>query len=140
VVTDAAARRADSAPDVVARSRDASADVSVDAPPPTSPLTVFIAGDSTVMTYPDTTSTTDQAGWGQMLHEDFRTTATIDNRAIGGRTARRFIEEGHLDEILADIRAGDYLLDLPIMHNRCVSSPPHRALRFPISTPKPSLI
>ncbi|HEY3595050.1 MAG TPA: GDSL-type esterase/lipase family protein, partial [Polyangiaceae bacterium] len=59
--------------------------------------------------YPDTPSTTDQAGWCQMLQESFRTTVTIDNHAIGGRTARRFIEEGHLDEIVTAIRPGDYL-------------------------------
>jgi lysophospholipase L1-like esterase len=74
------------------------------------PVTVYIAGDSTVQTYPDTASTTDQAGWGQMLGALFQSTVKIDNRAIGGRTARRFVDEGHLDEILADIAAGDYLL------------------------------
>ena len=77
---------------------------------PLGPLTVFIAGDSTVQNYTDTASTTDQAGWGQMLPALFTSSAKIDNRAIGGRTARRFIDEGHLDEILADIHAGDYLL------------------------------
>jgi len=86
--------------------RDAAADVAA----PTTPLTVFVAGDSTVQTYADTPSTTDQAGWGQMLQAYFRPLAAIDNRAIGGRTARRFIEEGRLDGILADIRTGDYLL------------------------------
>ena len=74
------------------------------------PLTVFIAGDSTAMTYTDTASTTDQAGWGQMLGAHFAAAAKIDNRAIGGRTARRFIDEGHLDDIVADLHAGDYLL------------------------------
>jgi len=34
----------------------------------------------------------------------------VDNRAIGGRTSRRFIEEGRLTDILDDTRAGDYLL------------------------------
>ena len=36
--------------------------------------------------------------------------AVVDNRAIGGRTARRFIDEGRLDQIWAKIQAGDYLL------------------------------
>jgi len=77
------------------------------------PLTatkVFIAGDSTVSTYQDTASDKDQAGWGQMLHEFFGSLVTIDNRAIGGRTARRFIDEGYLAKIFADIDDGDYLL------------------------------
>jgi lysophospholipase L1-like esterase len=45
-----------------------------------------------------------------MLHEFLDDRVTIDNRAIGGRTARRFIDEGYLDAIDADITAGDTLL------------------------------
>lgn len=75
-----------------------------------SPLTIFIAGDSTVSTYADTASTTDQAGWGQMLPELLKPLAKVDNRAIGGRTARRFVEEGALAAIWEDATAGDYLL------------------------------
>ncbi|HEX2874476.1 MAG TPA: rhamnogalacturonan acetylesterase [Polyangiaceae bacterium] len=71
---------------------------------------VFIAGDSTVSTYKDTASDKDQAGWGQMLPEFFGSLVTVDNRAVGGRTARRFIDEGYLDKIFTDIRKGDYLL------------------------------
>lgn len=74
------------------------------------PIKVFIAGDSTVSTYTDTASPNDQAGWGQMLHEQYNNLVTIDNRAIGGRSSRRFIDEGLLDAIWRDIRAGDYLL------------------------------
>ena len=71
-------------------------------------LTLYIAGDSTVQTY--TGSTIKQAGWGQMLPEYFKNKATIVNKAIGGRTARRFIEEGRLDEIMNLIRPGDWFL------------------------------
>ena len=74
------------------------------------PVTVYIAGDSTVSTYRDTASTTDQAGWGQMLGEYFDEEVTIENRAVGGMTARHFIEAGYLDMILEDIQAGDYFL------------------------------
>jgi lysophospholipase L1-like esterase len=73
-------------------------------------VTVFLAGDSTVSTYTDTASTQDQAGWGQMLHEYLNPLAKVDNRAIGGRTARRFIDEGYLEKIWSDIASGDYLL------------------------------
>lgn len=76
---------------------------------PGEPLTIFLAGDSTVSTYADTPSTTDQAGWGQMIGQRFDERITIDNRAIGGRTARRFIDEGFLTELLGDIQPGDYL-------------------------------
>ena len=71
-------------------------------------LSIYIAGDSTVQTYVN--STIHQAGWGQMLPEYFSTKATIVNKAIGGRTARRFIDEGYLDQIFSVIKAGDYLL------------------------------
>jgi len=82
-------------------------------PPPsaTGPLTLFLAGDSTVQTYADTASERDQAGWGQMLAPHVANgELTVDNRSIGGRTARRFIDEGRLDELLADLLPGDYLL------------------------------
>ncbi len=88
---------------------DAAGGSGSDAPLP-GPLTVHIAGDSTVSTYEDTPSTSDQAGWGQMLAEHYTESVTIDNRAIGGRTARRFIEEGRLDEIADLLQVGDYLL------------------------------
>jgi lysophospholipase L1-like esterase len=78
-------------------------------PPELTPVTVYLAGDSTVSTYADTASTKDQAGWGQMLHERFGDLVTVDNRAIGGRTARRFIDEGALNAIWEDIAPGDYL-------------------------------
>lgn len=77
--------------------------------PPTGPLTLYLAGDSTVSTYDDTASPSDQAGWGQMFDAEFDELVTVENRAIGGRTARRFIDEGKLDGIFQDIAAGDYL-------------------------------
>jgi lysophospholipase L1-like esterase len=74
---------------------------------PLSNLTIYIAGDSTVQDYIN--SSIQQAGWGQMLPEYFSSEVTIDNRAIGGRTARRFIDEGRLDQILNVIQPEDYL-------------------------------
>ncbi|HSC89983.1 MAG TPA: GDSL-type esterase/lipase family protein, partial [Polyangiaceae bacterium] len=73
------------------------------------PLTVFLAGDSTVSNYANTAAPGEQAGWGQMLPEFFAERIEIDNRAVGGRTSRRFIDEGRLDAIWADAVAGDYL-------------------------------
>jgi lysophospholipase L1-like esterase len=45
-----------------------------------------------------------------MLHEYLNPLAKVDNRAVGGRTARRFIDEGRLSAIVEDLHAGDYLL------------------------------
>ncbi|WP_437691125.1 rhamnogalacturonan acetylesterase [Sorangium sp. So ce176] len=71
-------------------------------------VAVYIAGDSTVQTYVN--SPIHQAGWGQMLGEFFDARVRIENRAIGGRTARRFIDEDRLADLLDDIQGGDYLL------------------------------
>ncbi len=79
-------------------------------PAPPAPTTLFIAGDSTVMTYVDTAAVGEIAGWGQMIGAFFRDEVRVDNRAIGGRTARRFIDEGRLAELAADLGAGDHLL------------------------------
>jgi lysophospholipase L1-like esterase len=73
-----------------------------------SPLTIYIAGDSTVCDYTDTAATNDQAGWGQMLHEIFNDKVTIVNRAAGGRTAYWFYLEGAVKKILDVIKPGDY--------------------------------
>jgi uncharacterized repeat protein (TIGR02543 family) len=75
---------------------------------PLAPIAVYVAGDSTVSNYD--ANHKPQAGWGQMLPELLDSRATVDNRAIGGRTARRFIDEGRLDAILKVIKAGDHLL------------------------------
>lgn len=76
---------------------------------PPKPLTAYLAGDSTVSTYANTSSPRDQAGWGQMFGPLFSGAVTVDNRAIGGRTARRFIDEGRLDDLLKKLKQGDYL-------------------------------
>ncbi len=73
------------------------------------PCRVFLAGDSTVSSYRDTDSLTDQAGWGQMLHEYLDELVSVDNRAVGGTTARSYIDFGHLAKIEAELGAGDTL-------------------------------
>lgn len=71
-------------------------------------VTIYVAGDSTVSTYTDTSATNDQAGWGQMLKTIFNTKVTVVNRAVGGRTAYWFYLEGAVSNILSTIKAGDY--------------------------------
>lgn len=85
-------------------------DVSEEDSTASGPITLFLAGDSIVQSYADTASERDQAGWGQMLGLYVDDQVTIENRAIGGRTARRFIDEGRLDDILADIAPDQFLL------------------------------
>lgn len=77
---------------------------------PVGPVNVFLAGDSIVSTYANTSSPNDQAGWGQMLPALYDSQVTVFNHAVGGRTARRFIDEGRLQAIWNAAKAGDYLL------------------------------
>jgi lysophospholipase L1-like esterase len=103
----------DDAPGAAGQAGMAEPPPAMDEPPPTpsaGPVTLYLAGDSIVQTYTDTPSDRDQAGWGQMLGAFVSTDVRIDNRAIGGRTARRFIDEGRLEDLAADLLPGDYLL------------------------------
>ncbi|OKP69105.1 G-D-S-L family lipolytic protein [Paenibacillus sp. P3E] len=85
--------------------------------------TVYIAGDSTVQTYDPYWKP--QAGWGQMLGKFFTTAVEFNNHAIGGRSSKSFIVEGRLDEILREIKPGDYFL-VQFGHNDSTISVPDR--------------
>ncbi len=78
--------------------------------PTTTPFngtTVYLCGDSTVMTYNE--SYYPQAGWGQMIWKYFNSNVSFVNRAIGGRSSKNFVEQGRLDSILSVIKPDDYL-------------------------------
>lgn len=106
--------------------------------------TIFIASDSTVQTYES--NYYPQSGWGQTLYNFFgefigekeaencnysqaQTYETknviIENRAIGGRSSKSFIDEGKLDDLLEDVRPGDYVM-VQWGHNDATSSRPNR--------------
>ena len=108
--------------------------------------TVYLASDSTVQTY-DAPYFPPQTGWGQVLAQFFGESsyteekaadctywqsrryvadnAIVENRAIGGRSSRSFVEEGKLDDLLEDIRVGDYLF-IQWGHNDATYSRPNR--------------
>jgi lysophospholipase L1-like esterase len=68
--------------------------------------TLFLAGDSTVRN-----NTRGQMGWGQVVAEQFDTNRlTVANHALGGRSSRTFLTEGLWDKLLAEARAGDFVL------------------------------
>src|SRR4051812_7945818 len=72
--------------------------------------TLFIIGDSTVRNG-DGTGKNNQMGWGSVIDAYFDTTAiSIRNYALGGRSSRTFITEGHWDRVLQEIRPGDYVI------------------------------
>lgn len=67
--------------------------------------TAYLLGDSTMQTYDPYWMP--QAGWGQFLDRFARAGLEIDNRSIGGRSSRSFLQQGRLDEVLRLIRPGD---------------------------------
>jgi len=68
--------------------------------------TLFIIGDSTVKT-----PTEGQQGWGDPIAELFdQKRIRVENRARGGRSSRTFQTEGLWDQVLSELKAGDYVL------------------------------
>jgi len=72
--------------------------------------TVWLVGDSTVRNGRGD-GANNQMGWGDELapYLDLNKVNLV-NRAIGGRSSRTYITEGHWDEVLATIKAGDIVL------------------------------
>ena len=67
--------------------------------------TLFIVGDSTL------NSNVPLRGWGQELAQFFDLSKiNVVNRAIGGRSSRSFQYEGRWDKVLAELKAGDFVL------------------------------
>jgi lysophospholipase L1-like esterase len=70
--------------------------------------TLFIAGDSTAATY---TGPNAQQGWGEPLGTFFDPQRLrVVNAARGGRSSRTFVTEGHWEQMLADVHAGDFVI------------------------------
>lgn len=80
--------------------------VAATAPKPT----LYIIGDSTVKNGSGK-GQDNLWGWGSFVQEHFDTTRIhLENHAIGGRSSRTFITEGRWDKILANLKAGDFVL------------------------------
>ncbi len=71
------------------------------------PPRVFLMGGSTMATFPPERPV---RGWGQWLPIFFTDPAMIDNRARSGRSSKSFIDQGHWDGVIRDLRAGDTLI------------------------------
>jgi rhamnogalacturonan acetylesterase len=66
--------------------------------------TIFIVGDSTARNGAN-------LGWGDHFAHYFDTTkVNVANRAIAGRSARSYMNEGAWDKVLAELKPGDYVL------------------------------
>ena len=70
---------------------------------------LFVAGDSTASSYK--ANAKNQQGWGAVLQPLFdEKKLEVVDVARGGRSSRTFITEGHWDRMLADLRAGDFVI------------------------------
>jgi rhamnogalacturonan acetylesterase len=66
--------------------------------------TIFIVGDSTARNGAN-------LGWGDHFAHYFDTTkVNIANRAIAGRSARSYLNEGAWDKVVAELKPGDYVM------------------------------
>lgn len=86
--------------------------------------TVFIIGDSTVAS-----SHSERRGWGMYLPEFMDTTRiVIINKARGGRSSRTYDHEGLWNDVLKDIKKGDFVL-MQFGHNDggAIDKPKYRA-------------
>jgi lysophospholipase L1-like esterase len=86
---------------------------------------LYIIGDSTVRN-----RTEGQQGWGDPLGGHFDPAKIeVANRAIGGRSSRTFFTEGRWDEVMAQLKPGDFVLMQfghndggPLNEDRCRAS------------------
>ncbi|MCR6663190.1 MAG: cupin domain-containing protein [Luteimonas sp.] len=94
---------------------------------------VFIAGDSTASEYP--TERAPREGWGMRLQPYLADGWEVRNHAQSGRSARSFIEQGWLDGIASELRAGDVLL-IQFGHNDAKVEDPARYNDHAIAYPR----
>lgn len=110
--------------------------------------TIFLIGDSTVQSYG--IKSEPQAGWGQLLMRHFCKNEAynishpedtefeqvvryeskdliIDNRAMAGRSAKNYYNEGRTNDALKAMKAGDIML-IQFAHNDANKDKPERYL------------
>jgi len=73
------------------------------------PVTVFLAGDSTMA--PKQENKRPETGWGEQLQKRFdEKRVRIDNHAANGRSTRTFLSEGRWQALIDKVKEGDYVL------------------------------
>ncbi len=90
---------------------------------PNETTTIFIASDSTASNY--SVDRYPQSGWGSFLPCALHAGISVENRAIGGRSTRTFVEEGRWNALRSDLRAGDIVL-IQFGHNDASQNKPER--------------
>lgn len=67
---------------------------------------LYLMGDSTAVAYGDDNTI---GGWGEYLVNYFDDEVEILNKAEGGRSARSYLNQGRLNEVLNEVSEGDYV-------------------------------
>lgn len=70
--------------------------------------TLYLIGDSTMSDKKDPEKNPEH-GWGQMLPELMSSGINIENHAVNGRSTRSFIAEGRWEEVVDQIKPGDFV-------------------------------
>ncbi|MCD8090367.1 MAG: pectinesterase family protein [Clostridiales bacterium] len=102
---------------------------------PGSGINIYLAGDSTVKDYSakgmyNNGAILSAGSWGEFLQEFFdEDYVQVNNYAQGGRACRSFLNEGKLDSIMENIKAGDYLL-MQFGHNDSANGASYYEDRF----------
>ena len=73
------------------------------------PITVYMAGDSTMADREDTVETPER-GWGQVLPTFFNDKVTVKNFAKNGRSTRSFLSEGNWATVVNQLQKGDVVI------------------------------
>ncbi len=91
---------------------------------PPRPITVFLAGDSTMAE--KRADRRPETGWGEALPAFFDTTQVrVENHARNGRSTRTFIEEGRWQALIERVQPGDYVF-IQFGHNDQSEAKPDR--------------
>ena len=84
---------------------------------------IHMAGDSTMMTYRGKDAP--QQGWGQRMQELVKDGVTVKNRSIGGRSTKSFKAEKRWENLLKDVKKGDFVI-IQFGHNDGTKDKPER--------------
>ncbi len=69
-------------------------------------IKIYLMGDSTAVAYGDDNTI---GGWGEYLVNYFDENVEIINKAEAGRSARSYLNQGRLNEVLEQVGPGDYV-------------------------------
>ncbi len=69
-------------------------------------IKLYLMGDSTAKYYGDDNTI---GGWGEFLVNYFDNDVELINKAEGGRSARSYLNQGRLKEVLDEVKPGDYV-------------------------------